>query len=56
MNDQAQMTNAQGRRIWFEEWALGIGHWSFIGHWSLVIGHSLGVIGHSSGAASLAHR
>jgi len=21
-------------------WALGIGHWTFIGHWALVIGHS----------------
>src|SRR6266566_5231461 len=22
------------------DFSLGIGHWSFIGHWSLVIGHS----------------
>src|SRR2546427_12389185 len=38
MASECAMTNAHNRR-----WgALVIGNWSFIGHWSLDIGHSLG--------------
>src|SRR5688572_2989092 len=33
------MTNAQSKRLF--GWSLGFGHWAFVGHWNLVIGHSL---------------
>ena len=49
-NDQDPMPMAQRCPLW----ALVIGVWSFIGHWSLVIGHWNGslVIGHSSHSCS----
>src|SRR2546423_5780871 len=45
MNDQCSMPNERApsqRRITVNtpHFSLGIGHWGFTGHWSLVIGHS----------------
>src|SRR6266496_5474978 len=42
MTKDCPMSNAQRARVSFFAWvsrALGIGAWTFIGHWTLVIGH-----------------
>src|SRR4051794_5772829 len=36
MTNKIPMTNDQRRH---RTWTLDIGHWSFVGHWCLVIGH-----------------